>query len=280
MAASSCFYQRTTLGMLWKQWGSLLHYIYLKKLNGAIYMHAQAQHQSITFAGLTIPHFDAYHIWCIPSIGYSFWERYIWMHSISFCLSISWRLLISLAQVALDVFFHCHCSRILCILSFNIGHDSSFSTSEMTSLLMRRQAPTEAKEFSSCAIIWLMWSKSKSWHCNSANLLHASSLNMGGRSSSSTMTDWLHHGGTLEEMLARILSQLHAVTFHSRTCHAHSCHACWLHWHARSQTNPSCMGAPIQEGSGNQTSCISDRETDTVHLHGARGNSYGWGWGS
>ena len=34
------------------------------------------------------------------------------------------------------------------------------------------------------------------------------------------------------------------------------------------------MGAPIQEGSGNQSSCISDRETDTVHLHGARGNSY------
>ena len=25
---------------------------------------------------------------------------------------------------------------------------------------------------------------------------------------------------------------------------------------------------------GNQISCISDRETDTVHLHGARGNSY------
>ena len=82
--------------------------------------------------------------------------------------------------------------------------------------------------------------------------------------------------GTLEEMLARVLSQLHG--FHPRTCHAHFWHACWskhfldtldcLHG---SQTNPYCMRAPR---SGNQTSCISDCETDTVHLHGSRGNSY------
>ena len=133
-------------------------------------------------------------LWTInlPFIGYSFLERYVWMCSMRFSSSSAWRLLISLAHVALRVFFHCHCSRILCTLSFNFGHNTSFSISEITLPSMKRQAPTDAKEFPSRAIIRLMLSKSKSWHCNSANFSHASSLNMGGRSFSSTcMTDWL-----------------------------------------------------------------------------------------
>ena len=189
----------------------------------------------------------------IPSIGYSFLERYFRMDSMRFCSSRSWRLLIRLAHVALPVFFHCHCNRILCILSFGFLQESSFSISKLTFPSMRRQAPTEAKELPSRAIIWLMWSKSRSWHCNSANLLHASSLNIGGRSSSSVITDWLATprcmGHSKKCLVARVLSQLHA--FHPRTCHAHSWHACWskhfldtldcLHG---SQTNPYCMGAP------------------------------------
>ena len=117
---------------------------------------------------------------------FTFWNRYSRM-----CFKIFWwsntsRLLTSPVQVALLVFSNCHLDRTLCILSL---HNSLPCISEITFIWMRSQASTEAKELPSRSIIRLMWSKSRSWHCNLVNLLHDSSLNKGGRSSSSTMTD-------------------------------------------------------------------------------------------
>ena len=184
-------------------------------------------------------------LWTInlPFIGYSFLERYVWMCSMRFCSSRSWRLLIRLAHVALPVFFHCHCSRILWILSFNFGQEWSSSIPEITVPSIRRQAPTDAKEFSSRAIIRLMLSKSRSWHCNSANFSHASSLNMGGRSMTdlllwgcNTRANWIYSSYTVKSCQHRGNTYAKVIT------HMHSRHA-WGAW-SRSDMLDAVIAVP------------------------------------